>query len=153
MRHFFRNHRSALVLALLGVAALSPVFSLAQETISFRIVVVETEEAAARLLEQLARGENFVALAGKVSIDPSAAAGGLVGPVAIGDLRPQLRSVLDGLRPGEMSAVVRVPTGFAIVKRVPDSEADAGGSTAASSGKTVMGSFTSALGATGSVKY
>src|SRR5690349_7073135 len=97
-------------------------------TRSFRLIVVDSEDAASRVLDQLRRGENFVALAMRVSIDPSAANGGLVGPVPLSDLRPQIRNVLDGLRDGELSPVVRLPTGFGILKRVPDVDPTPAGS-------------------------
>src|SRR6476620_5695423 len=100
MRHFIRNHRLGLIVAVLSLAAVARVFtqrpaSPQPETISFRIIVVESEDAAKRVLEQLTKGENFVALARSVSVDPSASNGGLVGPVRIADLRPQIRTVLE----------------------------------------------------------
>ena len=70
------------------VAALTPVWSQApqpvpplQGTILFRIIVVESPDAARRVLDQLAAGENFVALAQKVSVDATGRNGGLVGPI------------------------------------------------------------------------
>ena len=159
MRHFFRNRRWGLVVALLCLAAVSRVFSQRQapapqsEAISFRIIVVESEDAARSLLDRLMKGENFVALARSVSVDPSATSGGLVGPVSIADLRPQIRTVLEGLREGELSGVVRLPTGFGILKIVPDSETTTTSPASSSSSNSVMTSFTSALAGTGSVKY
>ena len=104
MRHFIRNQRLGILVCLLCLAAASRVISQQQtarpESISFRIIVVETEDAANSLIDRLMKGENFVALARSVSVDPSATNGGLVGPVAIADLRPQIRSVLEGLRDG-----------------------------------------------------
>ena len=127
-------------------------------TRSFRIIVVESQDAADRVLDQLRHGENFVALAMRISIDPSAANGGLVGPVPLSDLRPQIRNVLEGLREGELSAVVRLPTGFGILKPVPTVDATPPASAipgggAGTGGGSVMGNFTSALSSTGSVKY
>ena len=152
-----RPLRGAGIVAALSLAALSPVFTQrapGPDTVSFRIIVVESEDDAGRVREQLVKGENFVALAGKVSVDPSASNGGLVGPVPLSDLRPQIRSVVEQLAPGELSAVVRLPTGFGILKIVPPSEAITGNAvTSAGSTGGVMTSFTSALGSTGSVKY
>ena len=150
--------RVGLVAAALLVAALAPVWTQGpqpvpplQGTILFRIIVVESPDAAQRVREQLTAGENFVALAQKVSVDPSGRTGGLVGPVSVADLRGELRSALEGLRPGELSGVVRMPTGFAILKLVPASETGADGASASNAG--VMGSFTNALAASGAVKY
>jgi tetratricopeptide (TPR) repeat protein len=144
--------------AALLVAALVPVRSQPQSAqpsqapILFRIIVVESTDAARRVLDQLAAGENFVALAQQVSIDASASNGGLVGPVSPADLRGELRAALEGLGVGELSGVVRVPTGFAILKIVPPEDAGAGSKSANEAG--IMGSqFTNALAASGGVKY
>ena len=148
---------SAFLLAALTATALARVSSQqtpgSTGTVSFRLIVVESQDAAAQLLEAIAKGENLVALAARVSVDPSAANGGLIGPVQAADLRPELRRALEGLRVGEVSAIMRLPTGFGVLKRVPEVEA-AAVIAPASGGPTVMGSTPSpALGAAGSVKY
>ena len=136
------------------IAALVPVSSQQADAIYFRLIVVESEEAAARLREQVLGGENFVALAVKVSIDASAPFGGLVGPVALGDLRPEIRRVLEPLRVGELSAIVPLPTGFGLLKRVPGSEAAATAGDAPPPANAPMASaLASPLGAAGAVKY
>jgi hypothetical protein len=141
--------RALLVVAAV-IAALAPVFSQpAARVISFRLIVVESQDAADRVVAQLQRGENFVALAARISADPSAANGGLVGPIRIADLQPQIRTVLETLRPGELSAVVRLPTGFAVMKLVPASDASVVSGDTPSGGPTVMGS----VGAGSSVRY
>lgn len=84
--------------------------------VTFRIIVVSSGERAAQVVEQLRRGAGFAALERRESIDPSAAQGGLVGPIALAELRPEIRDALSGLGPGEISAVLRVPTGFAVVQ-------------------------------------
>jgi tetratricopeptide (TPR) repeat protein len=142
--------------AVLTIAALAPVWSqqAATEAIYFRLIVVESPEAAARVREQLLAGENFVALAARISTDASAPFGGLVGPVAVGDLRPEIRRALDPLRVGDLSDVVRLPTGFGVLKRVPDSEASANvGAVSSAPNAPMATAFTSPLGATGAVKY
>jgi hypothetical protein len=84
--------------------------------------------------------------------------------VAIGDLRPEIRTVLATLPVGELSDVVPLPTGFGLLKRVPDSDAvpGTGDSLAAATGAPGAGAradapmataFASPLGATGAVKY
>jgi hypothetical protein len=50
-----------------------------------------------------------------------------------------------------LSAVIQLPTGFGVLKSAPNVEADMRGTTYSTGG--VMGSFTSPLGATSSVKY
>ena len=114
------------------------------DLITIRIIVVGTAEDAHRVVDQLKRGENFVALAKKVSLDPTADDGGLLGRMAVSGLRPELRDALRGVAVGELSAVIRLPTGFAVLKVVPDAEAGGTGEVAAPS-RTVA--------ATGSVKF
>jgi hypothetical protein len=159
MRPFAPNGRFARVLAISITLAVAQASSQSQtpagtDPIYFRIVVVESEEAATQVIDALKRGENVVSLAARVSVDPSAANGGLVGPVALADLRPEIRSALDRLGAGEVSDVVRLPTGFGILKRVPYAEADTGGLAPPSDANSPMASaFTSALASSGSVKY
>jgi hypothetical protein len=151
------HNRTGLLLAAIA-AALVHVSSQAQtpagaSTVSFRIVVVESQDAAAQVIEALARGENVVALAARVSIDSSAANGGLVGPVPLVDLRPEIRGALERLVEGGVSGVVRLPTGFGVLKRVADVESGPADASAAP-GATVMASIpSSALGSAGSVRY
>src|SRR4051812_13896993 len=93
--------RLVLVVSVLCLALLTTVLSQQQPpVISFHIIVVESRDAADRILEQLRGGENVVALASRVSVDPSAANGGLVGPLPLSELRPQIRSAVEGLRVG-----------------------------------------------------
>jgi hypothetical protein len=94
-----------------------------ERQVTFRIIVVGSEDAAERIATQVAGGASFVALAVAESVDPSAPAGGLIGPVALSALRPELRSALADLPVGGISRVVRVPLGFAIVQLVPPAAA------------------------------
>ncbi len=87
--------------------------------VTFRIIVVSSEDAARRITGQIAQGANFAVLAGAESIDPSASSGGLIGPIALSALRPEMREVLQTLQPGEIGPIVRVPLGYAIVTVVP----------------------------------
>src|SRR6188768_3116743 len=63
----------------------------AERQVTFRLIVVSTEAAARSVLERLRRGADADALAAAESIDPSAARGGLIGPVALAELRAELR--------------------------------------------------------------
>ena len=65
---------------------------------------------------------DFVALAQAESIDPTAEAGGLLGRVTLSTLPPELRDALEGVGPGQLSPVVQIPTGFAILKVVEDTD-------------------------------
>src|SRR3954467_4123952 len=114
--------RLVLVVSVFCLALLTTLLSQQPPAVvSFHIIVVESRDAAERVLEQLRGGENFVALASRVSVDPSAANGGVVGPLPVSDLRPQIRTALESLRAGELSPIVQLPTGFGLLKIVPNS--------------------------------
>jgi tetratricopeptide (TPR) repeat protein len=108
---------------------------------TLRIIVLESEDEARRVRDELQRGANFIALAVARSVDPSAKEGGMLGRVALSSLRPELRNAVSGLPIGGLSAIVRVPTGFAVVQVIADREGAGEGRPNAS------------LGAGGSIKY
>ena len=85
-----------------------------------RLIVVASAAEAEQLTNQLRAGADFAALAKERSIDPTSADGGYLGRLDPSTLRPELRVVVAQLKPGEISEVVRIPTGFA------DSENSAG---------------------------
>ena len=113
--------------------------------LTLRIIVVGTSEEAASVLDWLKRGDSFAALARSESIDPSAGDGRLLGRLDPAALRPDVRAALQGLQRGEVSRVVQVATGFAVLQVVPD----AGGGTAAAINPASL----AAISAVGSVKY
>ena len=55
-------------------------------------------------------------MAAAESIDPSAARGGLIGPVALTELRAELRDALSPLTPGQLTGVLRLPIGFGVAQ-------------------------------------
>ena len=112
---------------------------------TLRIIIVSTVEEAQRVVEALRAGEDFAALAKKVSIDPTANHGGLLGTLAPSALRQEVRDAIEGLRPGQISAVVPVPTGFAVFEVVAPEEAGE-----APANASVV---SAAVAAPGSVKY
>ncbi len=118
-------------LALGGAIAL-PCASLLSETpalaapeqpgakLPLRIIVVDSLGDAQQILGRLVKGEDFAAIAGERSIDPTADAGGYLGKLDPETLRPELREALKGLEPGRFTSVVKIPEGYAIVKIDPD---------------------------------
>jgi tetratricopeptide (TPR) repeat protein len=102
----------------------------AQAEVAFRIIVVSSVERAEQLGERLRQGEDFGTLARAESIDPSAARGGLIGPIALSALRAELQEALRDLPPGSVVGVLPVPTGYALVQRVAAAPAAAGGADA-----------------------
>jgi tetratricopeptide (TPR) repeat protein len=86
------------------------------DVVSVRIIVVSTAAAAEDVIQRVKAGESFTNLARALSIDPSAESGGLLEGVSRSELRSELRNAVQGLRPGDVSTIVRVPTGFAVVE-------------------------------------
>src|SRR5512138_1059679 len=145
-----RPDRARLVAAGLAVLLASAVLTLrpmraqtapADAPVVFRIIVVSTAEKAQQLRDRLVGGESFAGLALAESIDPSAERGGLIGPVALAELREELREALRALDTVSISPVLRMPTGFAIVQREQQA-----------SGSSVRGSEILALAAAGNVR-
>ena len=111
--------------------------------LTLRIIIVGTQDEAQRVVERLRAGEGFETIARQVSIDPTADQGGLLGTVALSALRPEIGGALAGVGPGQISPIVPVPTGFAVLQVV--APARSGGAAAAP--------MTPAVAATGSVRY
>jgi len=67
-------------------------------------------------------GADFAALAAKYTEDATAKEGGSLGTFKKSDMQGEFVQVLDRLKPGEVSGVIRTPTGFHIIKleeRIP----------------------------------
>jgi hypothetical protein len=102
-----------------GVEMLSPSFARAaapspQEPIS--IIVVPSEAEARLVLQQLAGGADFAALARSKSTHPTAGDGGYLGVVSPDSLLPELRQALADVTPGHLSSITKIPPGYAILK-------------------------------------
>jgi hypothetical protein len=107
------------LMVILGALAASAQVMPSDE-VSLRVIVVDSADEARRIVSRLNRGEDFIAVAQAESIDPTAAAGGLLGKVTRSTLPPVLKDALVGVVPGQLSPVVQIPTGFAILKVVED---------------------------------
>jgi tetratricopeptide (TPR) repeat protein len=81
-----------------------------------RIIVVDSPDKALDILAALRHGDDFSTLARRMSTDPSADNGGDLGAVKPEDLRAELRDAVAQLRPGQVSPVIRIPTGYAILQ-------------------------------------
>lgn len=77
------------------------------------------EEARTRaddIRKRLMAGEPFARLAADLSDSPSKANGGLVGPITLDVLAPDLQQALQSLKAGDLTQVLRTSRGFQIVK-------------------------------------
>ncbi len=91
-------------------------------SIPLRLIVVNSAAEAGQLRQQLQKGADFAVLAREKSVDATSVDGGLLGKVDPSTLRAELRTAIQGLGPGGVSPVFRLPSGFAIVKVLPASE-------------------------------
>lgn len=81
--------------------------------------VAQDDEARARaeeLRKRLLDGEPFPRLAAEYSNSPSKANGGLIGPIRADELAPQLQTLLEPLKVGELTDVIRTTRGYQILK-------------------------------------
>lgn len=81
--------------------------------------VGQEDEARARaedIRKRLLAGEPFARLAADLSDSPSKANGGLVGPIGLDVLAPDLQQALQGMKAGDLTPVLRTPRGFQLVK-------------------------------------
>src|SRR5207247_10556210 len=101
-------------------------------TVSLREILVATpsdpkginvagDEAAKARIEEIRKrvttgGENFEKLAADVSDSPSKANSGLIGPLSVNDISPDLRKLIEKLKPRDVTDVVRNPPGSQTVK-------------------------------------
>jgi len=108
------------IFALLFAGCLS-LISLAQtdvgpHKIELGIIVMPTLSSAKSVVEQLKSGADFSVLAKEKSIDATAVDGGYVGNIDPATLRLELREAVAALRAGEISSIVQISSGFAVLK-------------------------------------
>ena len=92
--------------------------------VDLRIIVTDSSAKAERVTQRLKNGEDFANLAREVSIDPTASDGGYMGQLDPSSLRAELRDALQGVGVGQLTAVVRVASGYAILKVIAPGEAN-----------------------------
>lgn len=80
------------------------------------IIVVASETDAAKVAVQLKSGADFATLARSQSTDPTANDAGYMGLTDPAKLRPELRDALRGVERGQITGIVRIPAGYAILK-------------------------------------
>ena len=61
-------------------------------------------------------GENFEKLASEISDSPSKANAGLIGPLSVTDISPELRKAVEAMKAGDVADLVRTSRGYQILK-------------------------------------
>ncbi|MGB6830203.1 MAG: FG-GAP-like repeat-containing protein [Terracidiphilus sp.] len=84
--------------------------------IDLGIIVVSTMNEAQAVMKQLQSGDDFSVLAREKSTDATSIDGGYLGKMDQEELRPELRNALRGRHAGELTNIVQLPSGFAILK-------------------------------------
>ena len=87
--------------------------------VDFGMIVLATADQAQEVLRQLRAGMDFGVLAKEKSIDPTAKDGGYLGRLEPSALRPELRVAVTALRPGQITDVIQISSGFAILTVFP----------------------------------
>jgi len=64
--------------------------------------------------DRLLKGESFAALASQYSKGPTASKGGSIGTFSLSKLNPQIALAVTSVKVGDISAVVKIPEGYAI---------------------------------------
>jgi parvulin-like peptidyl-prolyl isomerase len=68
------------------------------------------------LRARLVKGEDFAKVAAEASDSPSKANGGLIGPFPRDDMSPQLQQLVDKMKPGDITPVIRSTRGYQLFK-------------------------------------
>ena len=86
------------------------------KSLDLGIIVVPTRRDMDQVVKELRAGMDFSVLAKERSTDATAVDGGYLGKMAPDQLRTELRQAIEGRRTGQLSDVVELPTGFAVLK-------------------------------------
>jgi parvulin-like peptidyl-prolyl isomerase len=92
---------------------------IASPTDSRGINVAADEAARARtdaIRARLVAGEDFEKLAGEVSESASRSNAGLIGPIRLDDLSPELRKMIEAMKVGDLTEALRTARGYQILK-------------------------------------
>jgi peptidyl-prolyl cis-trans isomerase C len=88
----------------------------AQEEVHARHILVETEDEAKAILEQIKNGADFADMAKQKSKDPGAADGGDLGYFTHDQMVPEFADVAFKMYPGQMSNPIKTQFGWHIIK-------------------------------------
>jgi len=79
------------------------------------IIVTPTAEQAEKVIKDFKAGTDFGVLAKENSIDSTSDDGGYLGRMSPVQLQPELRDAVNTIKLGQITGVVRVPNGFAVL--------------------------------------
>jgi tetratricopeptide (TPR) repeat protein len=108
-----------LVIASIGTFTVNAQSADAGQKLDLGIIVMPTLEEAQAVLKQLHGGSDFSVLAKEKSIDATASDGGYMGKLDPSQLRVEIRDAIRGRTAGELTDVVHLPSGFAVLKVLP----------------------------------
>ena len=73
-------------------------------------------QKAAAIRVRAMNGESFEKLAADLSDSPSRANAGIIGPLNLGDGAPDLKALIEKMKPGDISDTMRAPGGYELLK-------------------------------------
>jgi peptidyl-prolyl cis-trans isomerase SurA len=76
----------------------------------------EAKAKAEAIRKRVLNGEPFARLAGDLSDAPSKANGGLIGPINRDEIAPALQKLIDSLKPGDITELIRTQRGYQLLK-------------------------------------
>src|SRR4030095_7498191 len=111
MKRYLTHKALVLAAAILGLGGIAWAVPQTEE-IALRQIVLPSEQEANEVRSSLVAGASFEDLASERSRDATAQHGGYLGRMRLADLRSEVRSALDALRPGQVSHPVRIGNTF-----------------------------------------
>jgi tetratricopeptide (TPR) repeat protein len=87
-----------------------------QDGVDIGIIVVPSRSEIDDIVRALKAGMDFFVVAKERSTDATAADGGYLGKIAPDQLREELRQAINGRKAGELSDVIQLPGGYAVLK-------------------------------------
>jgi tetratricopeptide (TPR) repeat protein len=87
-----------------------------------QMIEVSARSEADEIFERLERGDSFEEIARERSTDPTSAQGGYLGKTRLSAFRPEIREALRGVPAGQVTQVVKTPSGYMILKVLAGAE-------------------------------
>ncbi len=111
--------------AVLGLIVFSQVARTLDDAnaIPVRLIVLNSADDAQATLDRLKAGDDFAVLAREKSVDATSIDGGFLGKIDPSSLRAELRDALREVEPGQFSKIVKLPSGYAVLEVLTETEA------------------------------